>query len=291
MKLLVTGHEGQVARALAKCHGGDVEIIRVGRPDLDLCDRASIDQVIRAHRPDAVVNAAAYTAVDKAESEPDVAFATNRNGAGWVAAAAASISVPIIQISTDYVFSGEKSSPYVESDVTEPSSVYGASKLAGEYAVAEANENSVILRTSWVYSPWGHNFAKTMLRLAADRKEIQVVDDQQGAPTYAPDIADGILTVARALLRYPDRSDLRGVFHMTSSGSTTWADFAEEIFARSAATGGPYASVRRVSTAEYPTPAKRPRNSRLDTSRFVSSFETHLPPWEDGVGRWIMNFG
>lgn len=283
MKLLVTGRDGQVAQALSKCASDTVEIICVGRPELDLLDPASIKRQVEAHRPDLVINPAAYTAVDKAESEAGLAFAVNRDGAGYVAEAAARIDVPIIQISTDYVFRGDKTSPYTEGDATDPQGVYGASKLAGEQAVAAANPKYAILRTAWVYAPWGNNFARTMLRLAADRDVVRVVADQHGTPTYAPDIADGILVVARKMLAEKEAHDWRGVFHMTNSGATSWAGFAEEIFARSAEHGGASASVEPITTAEYPTPAKRPANSRLETAKFTKSFGHKFPDWRDGA--------
>ncbi|SDG88426.1 dTDP-4-dehydrorhamnose reductase [Pelagibacterium luteolum] len=286
MKLLVTGRDGQVAQALSKCASDTVEIVCVGRPELDLLDPASIKTQVEAHRPDVVINPAAYTAVDKAESEPELACAINRDGAGYVAEAAARIGVPIIQISTDYVFRGDKPSPYTEDDATDPQGAYGASKLAGEQAVAAANPTHSILRTAWVYAPWGNNFAKTMLRLAGDRDVVRVVADQHGTPTYAPDIADGILAVARKMLAEKEASDWRGVFHMTNSGATSWAGFAEEIFARSSERGGASAGVEPITTADYPTPAKRPANSRLHTAKFTNVFSHTLPDWREGVIRF-----
>ncbi|MGD9846139.1 MAG: dTDP-4-dehydrorhamnose reductase [Variibacter sp.] len=283
MNILVTGREGQVARALLACAGEDAAMTAVGRPDLDLRDRASLKRAIARVRADVLVNAAAYTAVDRAETEPEAAFAVNRDGAGNAAAAAAEAGIPIIHLSTDYVFSGEGDRPWREDDATAPPSVYGRSKLAGEEAVRAANPMHAILRTSWVYAPWGHNFARTMLRLAVERDLVRVVADQHGAPTYAPDIAAGILAVARAALSAPQADRWRGLFHMTAAGETTWAGFAEEIFRQSARRGGPSARVEPIATADYPTPARRPKNSRLDCSRFRATFDHGLPDWRAGV--------
>jgi dTDP-4-dehydrorhamnose reductase len=281
MRIVVTGGpDGQVLLSLAE-RGGAAghEIVALGRPELDLVgDEEAIVRAVEETAPDIVVSAAAYTAVDKAESERNLAFAINARGAGAVATAAERLGVPVVHISTDYVFDGSKTTPYVESDAPNPVSVYGASKLAGEQAVLEACRNSVILRTAWVYSPFNANFVKTMLRLAADRDEVGVVADQQGNPTSALDIADAILAVAANLAGSDDR-ELRGVFHMTGQGEGTWADFAEHIFAASVSAGGPSASVRRISTADYPTPAKRPANSRLDSSKLDEIHKVRLPDW------------
>ena len=281
MRIVVTGGpDGQVLLSLAE-RGGAAghDVVALGRPELDLMgDEDAIARAIEQVAPDVVVSAAAYTAVDKAESERDLAFAINARGAGAVAKAAEQLGIPVIHISTDYVFDGSKPASYVESDVPNPVSVYGASKLAGEEAVLEASPNSVVLRTAWVYSPFNANFVKTMLRLASDREEVGVVADQFGNPTSALDIADTILAVAANLVDSEER-DLRGVFHMTGLGEGSWADFAEHIFATSALAGGPSASVRRISTADYPTPARRPANSRLDSSKLHEIHKVRLPHW------------
>ena len=281
MRMVVTGGtDGQILLSLAD-RGGAAghDIVALGRPELDLMgDEEAIVRAVEQARPDVVVSAAAYTAVDKAESERDLAFAINARGAGAVATAAERLGVPVIHISTDYVFDGSKQAPYVESDAPNPVSVYGASKLAGEEAVLAASPNSVILRTAWVYSPFNSNFVKTMLRLASDRDEVGVVADQRGNPTSALDIAEAIIAVANNLVA-SDGRDLRGVFHMTGQGEGTWADFAERIFATSASVGGPSASVRPISTADYPTPAKRPGNSRLDSSKLAQIHKVSLPHW------------
>lgn len=280
MRIAVTGREGQVVHSLierAPSHGH--EIIPLGRPELDLAGApADILRALEQAQPEAIVSAGAYTAVDRAESEPDLAFAVNAAGAEAVARAAASMRVPLVHLSTDYVFDGEKSEPYVESDPTGPTSVYGASKLAGEQEVLAAHANSAVLRTAWVYSPFGSNFVKTMLRLAADREEVSVVADQRGNPTSALAIADGILDVVSNLAT-SDEPRRRGIFHMTAAGEASWADFAEAIFADSASLGGPNARVRRITTADYPTPARRPANSRLDCSRLERAHAVRLPHW------------
>lgn len=284
MRIVVTGREGQVVRSLIeRGRKTDHEIIPLGRPELDLSDEPrTIAEAVKAARPDAIVSAAAYTAVDKAESEPELAFTINGRGAGAVAQAASNLSIPLVHLSTDYVFDGSKASPYTEDDPAGPTGVYGASKLAGEEAVLSSHAGAAVLRTAWVYSPFGANFAKTMLRLANDRDEIAVVADQRGNPTSALDIADGILSVV-ANLHTSKEPALRGIFHMSSEGDASWAEFAEAIFAVSASLGGPNASVRPIPTADYPTPAKRPANSRLDSSKLAQIHGVRLPDWRRSV--------
>lgn len=284
MRIAVTGKTGQVVTSLVE--RGAVaghEVIAVGRPEFDLADRVSIARALEAAAPDAVVSAAAYTAVDKAETESELARAINCRGAGAVAETARAIGVPLVHVSTDYVFDGRLRRPYVETDPTAPTGAYGATKLAGEKAVLESHgDNSAILRVAWVYSPFGGNFVKTMLRLARDRDEVSVVADQVGNPTSALDIADGILRVVTQLAGDAGPA-LRGVFHMTASGDATWADFAEAIFAASASHGGPSAQVKRITTAEYPTPAIRPANSRLDCRRIAHAHGVFLPHWQNSL--------
>lgn len=284
MRIAATGNEGQVVRSLIeRAPTSGHEIITVGRPALDLeGEPGAIVRELMAVSPEVIVSTAAYTAVDRAESESERAFAVNERGAGAVAEAAARLGVPLIHLSTDYVFDGAKAEPYSESDATGPTSTYGGSKLAGEQAVLQRHENTAILRTAWVYSPFGSNFVKTMLRLAAEREEVSVVEDQLGNPTSALDIADGILGVASNLAS-SRRPDLRGIFHMTAAGEASWADFAEAIFAASAADGGPSARVRRIGTSEFPTPAKRPANSRLDSSKLERMHAIRLPEWRKSL--------
>ncbi|MFT3976815.1 MAG: dTDP-4-dehydrorhamnose reductase [Sphingomonas bacterium] len=280
MRIAVTGQSGQVASSLVeRGRAAGHEVMTIGRPVLDLTHPASVARALEAAAPDVVVSAAAYTAVDKAESESALAHAINGRGAGAVAEAASALGVPLVHLSTDYVFDGTLDRPYVESDPTGPAGVYGASKLAGEQAVLAAHAgNSAVLRVAWVYSPFGANFVKTMLRLAKDHDEISVVADQYGNPTSALDIADGIVRVAENLAADPDPA-LRGVFHMTATGEASWADFAEAIFAASAAHGGSHARVRRITTADYPTPAPRPANSRLDCGLIARAHGVALPDW------------
>ena len=284
MRIAVTGRRGQIARSLVERDSmAGHEIVLVGRPELDLAgDERSIRHAFDAVRPDAIVSAAAYTAVDRAESERDLAFAVNAHGPRAIAQAASDLDVPLLHLSTDYVFDGTKSEPYVERDPPQPASVYGASKLAGEEAVLETHVNCAVLRTAWVYSPFGANFAKTMLHLAADREEVAVVADQIGNPTSALNLAEGLIRVLENLAGSGD-PELRGVFHLAASGEATWADFAEAIFSASAAANGPTARVRRITTAQYPTPAKRPVNSRLDCSKLERMHEFRLPNWHVSI--------
>ena len=288
MRILVTGREGQVVSALAE-EGPALghEIIRLGRPDFDLAKPDGIRAALEAHRPDVVVSAAAYTAVDQAESEPDLAMAVNGTGPGIVAAAAAERGLPIIHLSTDYVFDGTKPTPYLETDATGPQSAYGRTKLAGEIAVAAANPRHVILRTAWVYAHGGKNFVRTMLRLAADRPELRVVSDQLGCPTYATDLARAILALSVQLPARPAGDEGYGVFHASGSGDTSWAGFASAIFELSAAQGGPAARVVPIATADYPTPARRPANSRLDCNKLHKVFGVRQPHWFDGLARCL----
>ena len=284
MRIAVTGKAGQVVTSLIE-RGGAAghEVIALGRPELDLADPASVTRALEAAVPDVIVSAAAYTAVDKAESESELAHAVNGAGAGAVAQAAKALGVPLVHVSTDYVFDGTLDRPYVESDPTGPTGVYGASKLAGEQTVLAAHgDNSAVLRVAWVYSPFGANFVKTMLRLAGDRDEVSVVADQLGNPTSALEIADGILLVATNLVADSNPA-LRGVFHMTASGEASWADFAEAIFAASDEKGGTTAQVKRITTADYPTPATRPANSRLDCGLIAKVHGVTLPNWRQSL--------
>lgn len=283
-RLAVTGREGQVVRALLERGAAhpSFEIIPLGRPDLDLAEPARIGQILRAVDPSIIVSAAAYTGVDQAEEDADTAMVVNGVAPGVIAETAAALGVPIIHISTDYVFDGAKATPYVETDPVGPIGSYGRSKLAGERAIAEMTANYVILRTAWVYSPFGKNFVKTMLRLAESRDRLDVVDDQLGNPTSALDIADVVMHVAGRLLA-SEAPQLRGVCHMTGSGEASWADFATEIFIHSARCGGPVAQVKRIATSQYPTPARRPANSRLDCSKLENLYGVRLPGWKQSA--------
>ena len=279
MRLAVTGKNGQVVSALQALASDELEIVALGRPELDLAQPETVLKALREVKPDVVVSAAAYTAVDKAESEQDIAFAVNRDGARAVAQAASDIGIPVIHLSTDYVFDGTKDTAYVESDPTGPTSVYGRSKLEGERAVSEATDNYVVLRTAWVYSEYGNNFVKTMLRLSENRDEINVVADQFGCPTSANDIAAAVVTIARKLVE-DSSAPLRGVFHLSGTGETNWANFAKQIFALSAENGGKSIVVNDITTEQYPTPARRPANSRLDCSKLEEVYGIKLPSWQ-----------
>jgi dTDP-4-dehydrorhamnose reductase len=283
VKVLVTGREGQLARGLREAAGGSgVQVVAVGRPELDLAYEKSVAAAVVRERPDVVVNAAAYTAVDKAETERTVAHAVNALGAACVAAACAANAIPIIHISTDYVFDGSKDGPYVEDDPTAPVNVYGRTKLEGEQRVAKACERHLILRTAWVHSPWGANFVKTMLRLAATRSSIGVVDDQKGSPTYAPHLAAIVLAIAARIVANP--VGMRwGIYHAVGGGETTRFGFAREIFRCAAQQGLPVADITAIATSAYPTPARRPANSRLNCDRLRSLLGLELPGWRVGV--------
>lgn len=281
MRIAIIGRTGQVASALAARDGvsGD-EIVCLGRPDCDLSQPASIEPALRICRPDAVINAAAWTAVDDAETHADEAFLVNAAGAAAVAAATDRLGVPLVHLSTDYVFDGRKAEPYLETDATAPATVYGASKLAGERLIAERTPNHAILRVAWLHAPVGRNFVRTMLRLAEVHDEISVVADQNGNPTSASAVAVGALAVTRNLVTRPRDAGLRGVFHMTCAGEASWADFAGAIFAGAAARGGKSARVRRIGSADYPTPAARPANSRLDCGLIAATHGVRLPHWQ-----------
>ena len=287
MRMTVTGQSGQVVLSMLERAPQGVTVTALGRPSLDLEQLGSIGPAIAATRPDVVVNAAAFTAVDLAESEEAAAQTVNGAAAGEVARAAARLGVPVIQISTDYVFDGSLDRPYREGDPVGPISAYGRSKLAGEEAVAAATPNHAILRTAWVYSPFGKNFVRTMLRLAETRDEVGVVADQVGSPTSALDAADAIFTVARNLVERPNEATLRGVFHMGAQGEAVWADVAEAIFAERERLGGMPVRVKRIATTDYPTPARRPANSRLDSSRLKTIHGAGLPHWQASLASCV----
>lgn len=284
MRIVVTGREGQAARSL--CERGAMaghDVIALGRPDLDLAGETdAIVATLSGANPEVVISAAAYTAVDAAERDQQLAFAINERGAGAVARAASILGVPLIHLSTDYVFDGKKRTPYSEDDAVNPIGVYGASKLAGERAVIAAHDDVAIVRTAWVYSNFGSNFAKTVLRLAADQGEMSMVADQHGNPTSALDLAEGLLVVASNLRSSSERAR-RGVFHMCGTEEATWADFAEAIIHASVSRGAPSARVKHIRSADYPTVAKRPANSRLDCRKLARIHGITLPPWRDSV--------
>lgn len=280
MRILVTGEAGQVARSLAErgARRDGVELIFARRPDFDLGDEQSIRRTVEAARPDVVINAAAFTAVDQAEDEPEAAERLNARAPGILAAAAQAVGARMIHISTDYVFDGTNDMPYSEDMPTNPLGVYGRTKLAGEEAVRAECADHLIVRTAWVYSPFGRNFVKTMLGLAETRDTLSVVDDQVGNPTCALDLADGLIAVVEAW-RSGGARGLGAVVHLAGTGATSWAGVAEHVLAESRRLGGPSANVVGIASEKWPTRAKRPANSRLDSTRFKSLFGYSAPPW------------
>jgi dTDP-4-dehydrorhamnose reductase len=285
--ILVVGRTGQLARSLlAVARQRKVSLVAVARPELDLSDAGSIERAVNADVPRAIVNAAAYTFVDKAESEIDLAFTINRDGAGHLARVAARLHVPFIHVSTDYVFDGNKPTPYEEDDRPSPLGVYGRSKRDGEVAVLGSNPAAVVVRTSWVYSPYGQNFVKTMLRLAETRDHIRVVDDQYGAPTSAEDLAQAIIEIIEQIERRPNEN-LGGIYHLSDTGKTTWYGFAAAIFEGWAIRGRRIPTLEAITTADYPTPARRPANSQLDCSKAARVFGIRMPPWRQALERCL----
>lgn len=280
--ILVTGGAGQVGVELLRAAWPDGVVLHApARTELDLTAEASIRAAFEATPFAAVINSAAWTAVDKAESEVANAFAANALGPALLADITRARGVPLIQVSTDYVFDGEKPGPYAEDDPVGPIGIYGASKLAGEMAVRLGNPRSVVLRTAWVLSAHRANFLKTMLRLAADRPTLRVVDDQYGCPTSARDIAEALRTITLRMIADPEAPG--GVYHFVNAGEASWADLAREIFRLSAVQGGVHAAVEGIPSSEYPTPARRPRNSRLLTNRIGADYAIHPRPWREAV--------
>jgi len=280
--ILVTGAGGQVGTELlarAAQHGHDVKGLL--RSDLDISDAAGVQAAVAKIKPTLIVNAAAYTAVDKAEEDRDAAYAINRDGPANLAVAAKAAGIPLIHISTDYVFDGSKDGAYLESDPVAPLGVYGASKEAGEQAVRAALSEHVIMRTSWVYAAHGANFVKTMLRVGKDRDQLRVVADQFGAPTSAADIADAILTIATRI--GDGNRSAWGTYHYTAEGKTSWHGFAEAIFAGAERVWGRRPEVEAIPASDYPTPAKRPVNSVLDAAKILAAFTVPRRPWQDGL--------
>jgi dTDP-4-dehydrorhamnose reductase len=281
--ILVAGKSGQLARCLSDLAVlRNVPIVAVGRPELDLENGEAIDRVMAAVEPSAIVNAAAYTAVDRAEAEPELAFRVNCGGATLLADATARRGIPLIQVSTDYVFDGSKRTPYREDDIPAPLNVYGSSKLAGETAVLKACPCAAVIRTSWVYSPYSNNFVRTMLRLSESQPMVRVVDDQRGTPTSAADLAAGILAIVERL-RSPNGCNAAGIYHLAGEGETSWHGFAAAIFASLARRGRRVPGLQAITTAEYPTPARRPQNSCLDSSRAERILGVRLAPWRSSL--------
>ena len=261
----------------------DITAFAIGRPGLDICEPRSVERALGDIRPDVLINLAGYTDVDGAESEPDLAFALNTVGARLLAEAAARRDVPIIHISTSYVFDGQKNSAYAETDLANPSTVYGKSKLAGESEVQRANPKHIILRAGWIYSPFGRCFVGNILQRAQLGMALKVVNDQYGNPTYAPHLVDAILAVAGQLTSRPHDDIPWGVYHATGAGAATWYDVAREIILKSEQLKGLSASVEAISSAEYSTRSQRSANSQLDCAKLERNFGVSLPAWQTGV--------
>ncbi|HEX4551649.1 dTDP-4-dehydrorhamnose reductase [Pseudomonas sp.] len=281
MKILICGRNGQVSQELQASLAGLGSLVVLGRDRLDLAQPAQIRQHVRQVAPDLIINAAAHTAVDQAQSEPELAFAINATGPGILAEEAALLGVPLIHYSTDYVFDGSKHEPYVESDAPNPLGVYGKSKLAGEQAIAAAHEQHLILRTSWVYSTHGRNFLLTMQRLLQEKPELRVVADQIGAPTWAGSIARS----TRALIErwQAGQPGAWGTYHLTAQGQTSWFGFAQAIGNALRDQGKPCATLLPIPSSDYPTPAARPLNSRLDCSRLQREWGVSQPDWQTAL--------
>jgi dTDP-4-dehydrorhamnose reductase len=287
MRILLTGKDGQVGFELVRALAPLGEVHAVGRADCELGNADALRALVRRIAPDLIVNPAAYTAVDKAESEPELVFGVNARAPAVLGEEAARLGAMVVHYSTDYVFDGAGQAPWTEADAPAPRSVYGGSKLAGERALAEACPRHLILRTSWVLGVHGGNFAKTMLRLAAERERLSVVDDQFGAPTAASLLADLTAHLVRQYAREGAAAFPYGTYHVAAVGETSWYDYARFVLEAAQRAGmllraGP-ADVLPVPTATYPTAARRPANSRLDTSLFRQTFGLRLPPWQEGV--------
>jgi dTDP-4-dehydrorhamnose reductase len=286
--ILILGGNGQVGWELQRSLSVLGPVVALTRAELDLVSVDAMQSVIQRYAPCAIVNAAAYTAVDKAETERELAWAINAKTPALLAKLAASASIPLIHYSTDYVYAGDKSDAYIESDATNPLSNYGSSKLAGDEAVLSSSAQAVVLRTSWVYAKRGANFLKTILRLAGERDALRIVADQRGAPTSAMLLAD---VAAHVLHRMRSDPACRGLFHCTAAGDTTWHGYAQYIVEQALALGLPLKAtpqaIAAITTADYPTPAQRPANSRLNCGALEQQFGLQLPPWQAHVTRTL----
>jgi dTDP-4-dehydrorhamnose reductase len=285
MRILAAGWHGQIASAFMQIapQRKDISAFAIGRPGLDICEPRSVERALGDIRPDVLINLAGYTDVDGAESEPELAFALNSAGARLLAEAAARRNVPIIHISTSYVFDGRKTSAYVETDETAPSTIYGKSKLAGEAEVQKANPKHIILRTEWIHSPFGRCFVSNIVQRAQLGMPLKVVNDQYGNPTYAPHLVDVILEVAAYLTSRPPENIPWGVFHAAGSGTATWYDVAQEVLVKSGQLTGLSFSLGAIPSAEYSTRTQRSPNSQLDCSKLEQIFGVRLPAWQEGV--------
>ncbi|HZH46909.1 MAG TPA: dTDP-4-dehydrorhamnose reductase [Roseococcus sp.] len=287
-RILVTGEGGQLATGLAASLPAlGFEAHLVGQPHFEFDQPDTVRAAFARIRPDAVINAAAWTAVDAAEEDEAGAFRANALGPALVAQLCAESDLPLLQISTDYVYDGRKGSPYVETDLPNPLGAYGRTKLAGELAALAHNPRTAVFRTAWVFSPVGRNFVRTMLGAGAQRDELRVVADQHGNPTAAPDLADALAQVLARIRDEGWRDAYRGAFHMAGGGHANWHEFAEAIFAAARPHGGPSPRVLPIATHEYPVKATRPADGRMDQSRLRDVFGVSLPPWPEGLARVI----
>lgn len=288
LKILVTGAGGQVGTEIG-CRGAawGAEVINFSRSQLDITKRSEIVAILEANKPDVLINAAAYTAVDAAETEPELAFKVNRDASGILAEVSKEFSLPLVHISTDYVFDGNKLGAYSEDDKVCPVGVYGKSKAAGEVLIRRINRKHTILRTSWVYAAHGGNFVRTMLRLSEDREVLNIVDDQHGAPTFAGDIADAVLSIAKQVVNNA-REEYWGTFHYSSKNETTWRGFADEIFRHVTERRGIAPTIKGISSSQYPTRAIRPLNSVLNCDKIEKIFRVKRRSWKEGLTE-VMN--
>ncbi|MGI2125812.1 dTDP-4-dehydrorhamnose reductase [Shewanella oncorhynchi] len=286
MKILVTGSNGQVGSCLVKqlSQMQEIEFLAVDRTQLDITDAAAVAKLVNDFKPNAIINAAAHTAVDKAEDEVALSYAINRDGPQWLAEAANSVGAVMLHISTDYVFAGDKQGEYQETDAIDPQGVYGKSKLAGELAVAAACPRYIILRTAWVFCETGNNFVKTMLRLAQNRDELGVVADQFGGPTYAGDIANALIVMAKAV---SEGNQSFGIYHYAGLPHVNWHLFACEIFKQGKSQGllDKEMHVKAITSDQYPTPAKRPANSKLDCNKILQHFGIQASDWRAALNQ------
>ncbi|MBV5317454.1 MAG: dTDP-4-dehydrorhamnose reductase [Desulfobulbaceae bacterium] len=287
MRILLTGKDGQVGFELQRALASLGPIVAVNHAECDLADQSILRQLVRDVRPNIIVNPAAYTAVDKAESDPETAFAVNGIAPGILGEEAAKLDALVVHYSTDYVFDGTKQTFYTENDLANPQSVYGKSKLAGEQALRQSTDSHLVFRTSWVFGAHGNNFAKTMLKLAIERETLNVVADQFGAPTSAALIADVTAQIIGHYLRRKHHNFPFGLYNLAAAGETTWYDYAKTVIAAAQHAGKPIKlkpeNIRPITTAEFPLPAPRPANSRLDTHKLRETFGLHLPVWQDGL--------
>ncbi|MGF1714590.1 dTDP-4-dehydrorhamnose reductase [Photobacterium chitinilyticum] len=283
MRVLITGCYGQVGHCLVQQLAGKAEVLAVDREQLDITNEAAVNDTVAEFKPDIIINAAAHTAVDKAEDEIELSYAINRDGPKFLALAADSVGAMILHISTDYVFAGNKDGLYVETDETDPQGIYGQSKLAGEEAVIEACSKHIILRTAWVFGQHGNNFVKTMLRLAKDRDSLGIVGDQFGGPTYADDIAKALVTIATQMVKGRDVE--YGVYHFSGAPHVSWFEFAREIFDKAVEQHilAKAPELKSITTADFPTPAKRPVNSKLDTNKVDQVFDIPASDWRSAL--------